>query len=146
MIKGAGWLITLFGAAHTLGALTVMKAAGHAGTWFSGALWRDDLAAMSPANSAFWLSAASFGVPLVLVGLTVLWLERRGITPPLFLAWALGIWTLLIAAVLLFTPWPILLVATALLLAGIRRGEPAPPRDATGPAQGVRGISRPDAA
>ncbi|KFZ82144.1 hypothetical protein ED92_18205 [Amycolatopsis sp. MJM2582] len=146
MIKWAGWLITLFGAAHTLGALTVMKAAGHAGTWFSGALWHDDLAAMSPANSAFWLSAASFGVPLVLVGLTVLWLERRGITPPLFLAWALGIWTLLIAVVLLFTPWPILLVATALLLAGIRRSEPAPPRDATGPDQLVRGISGPDAA
>ncbi|AGM07371.1 DUF6463 family protein [Amycolatopsis keratiniphila] len=146
MIKWAGWLITFFGTAHTLGALTVMKAAGHAGTWFSGGLWRDDLAAMSPANSAFWLSAASFGVPLVLVGLTVLWLERRGITPPVFLAWALGIWTLLIAAVLLFTPWPILLVATALLFAGIRRGEPAPPRGATGPDHVVRGISRPDAA
>ncbi|EME55158.1 DUF6463 family protein [Amycolatopsis decaplanina] len=146
MIKWAGWLITLFGAAHTLGALTVMKAAGHAGTWFSGTLWRDDLSAMSPANSAFWLSAASFGVPLVLVGLTVLWLDRRGITPPRFIAWALGIWTLLIATVLLFTPWPILLVATVLLLAGIRRADPAPPRSATGPDQGFRGISRPDAA
>ncbi|MFF3346687.1 hypothetical protein ACFYW5_15445, partial [Streptomyces sp. NPDC002779] len=36
MIKWAGWIITLCGAAHTLGALTVEKAAQHAGTWFSG--------------------------------------------------------------------------------------------------------------
>lgn len=123
MIKWAGRLITFFGAAHTLGALVVLGAASHVGTWFSGALWTDDLAAMSPANSAFWLSFASFGVPLVVVGLTVLWLDRRGITPPVFLAWVLGIWTLGLAAVLLFTPWPILLTGTILLLAGIRRAE-----------------------
>lgn len=71
MIGWAGRLILLYGAAHTLGALTVEGAARHAGAWFSGALWWDDLAAMSPANSALWLSLGSFGVPLVLVGLTV---------------------------------------------------------------------------
>ncbi|MCK2236280.1 MULTISPECIES: DUF6463 family protein [unclassified Crossiella] len=126
MIKWAGWLITLFGAAHTLGALTVKGAALHAGAWFSGELWRDDLAGMSPANSAYWLSVASFGVPLIVVGLTVLWLDRRGITPPPFIAWVLGIWTLFIAVVLVLTPWPILLVANILLLAGTRRAAAFP--------------------
>jgi hypothetical protein len=121
MIKWAGWLITLFGAAHTLGALTAEGAAHHAGAWFSGALWGDDLANMSPANSAYWLSLASFGVPLIVVGLTVLWLDRRGLTPPPFIAWTLGIWTLVDAWVLLFTPWPLLLLANVLLLAGARR-------------------------
>ncbi|WP_330231426.1 DUF6463 family protein [Nocardia sp. NBC_00508] len=121
MIKWAGWLITLFGAAHTLGALTVEKAARHAGTWFSGGLWSDDLAAMSSANSAYWLSLASFGVPLVVVGVMVLWLERRGIAPPTFVAWTLGVWTVGGAAVLMFTPWPILLLASVLLLVGSRR-------------------------
>ncbi|QUH05121.1 hypothetical protein HUO13_33980 [Saccharopolyspora erythraea] len=121
MIKWAGWLITLFGAAHTLGALTVKSAALHAGTWFSGALWRDDLADMSAANSAYWLSLASFGPPLIVVGLTVLWLNHRRITPPPFIAWTLGIWTLSGAVVLLLTPWPILLLANILLLVGIRR-------------------------
>ena len=121
MIKWAGWLIVLFGAAHTLGALTVLGAARHAGTWFSGGLWRDDLADMSPANSALWLSLDSFGVPLIVVGLVVLWLDRRGITPPPFIAWVLGAWTVLDAVILALTPWPIMLVAVGLLLAGARR-------------------------
>ncbi|WP_433474195.1 DUF6463 family protein [Spirillospora sp. CA-142024] len=121
MVKWAGWLITLFGAAHTLLALTLEKAASHAGTWFSGGLRGDDLTAMSPANSAYWLSLASFGVPLFVVGLTVLWLDRHHITPPPFIAWTLGTWTVVGAVVLVFTPWPILLLANILLLAGARR-------------------------
>ena len=120
MIKWAGWLIVFFGAAHTLGALTVLGAARHARTWFSGGLWQDDLANMSPANSALWLSLDSFGVPLIVVGLVVLWLDRRGITPPPFIAWVLGIWTVLDAVILVLTPWPIMLVAVGLLLAGAR--------------------------
>ncbi|MFI6906163.1 DUF6463 family protein [Nonomuraea sp. NPDC050394] len=126
MIKWAGWLIILFGAAHTVGALTVEKAASHAGTWFSGGLWADDLSAMSPANSAHWLSVASFGVPLVVAGLLVLWLERRRVTPPPFIAWMLGVWTLVGAMALLTSPWPILLLANVLLPLGARRDSPAP--------------------
>ncbi|WP_228802447.1 DUF6463 family protein, partial [Nocardia farcinica] len=111
MITWAGRLIVLFGAAHTILALTLMRAASHAGDWFSGALWRDDLADMSPANSALWLSLNSFGIPLVLVGLTVLWLDRRGITPPRFLAWVLSLWTAQCAVILILTPWPIMAVS-----------------------------------
>ncbi|WP_438296115.1 DUF6463 family protein [Streptomyces sp. HUAS TT7] len=126
MIKWAGWIITLFGTAHTLLALTVEKAGRHAGTWFSGGLWSEDLADMSPAGSAYWLSLESFGPPLVLVGLMVLWLDRRGITPPAFIAWALGSWSVVDAVVLPFTPWPLIALACALLLIGARRDNPAP--------------------
>ena len=121
MIKWGGWIMVLYGTAHTLGALTVEGAASHAGAWFSGELWHEDLSAMSPANSALWLSLSSFGPPLILLGLTVLWLDRRGITPPTFIAWTLLVLTLLDAVIALFTPWPILLVATVLLLLGARR-------------------------
>ncbi|MGW0531185.1 DUF6463 family protein [Streptomyces sp. NPDC003032] len=121
MIKWAGRLIVFYGAAHTIGALTVEGAADHAGAWFGGKLWHDELSAMGPANSAYWLSLGSFGVPLVVVGLMVLWLERRGITPPSFIAWTLGLWTVADAVILLLTPWPVLLVASGLLLAGARR-------------------------
>lgn len=124
MIRSAGWLMVFYGSAHTLGALTVEGAAGHAGAWFSGALWHDDLSAMSPANSAYWLSVASGGVPLVVIGLTVLWLHRRGIAPPPFIPWVLGLWTAVDAVVMLFTPWPILLLANVLLLVGTRRPVP----------------------
>jgi hypothetical protein len=121
MIRWAGRLMVFYGAAHTLGALIVEGAADHMDAWFSGELWRDDLADMSQANSAYWLSLASFGIPLILLGLTVMWLDRRGITPPSFIAWALGIWTIVDAVVLMLTPWPIMLLATILLLAGSRR-------------------------
>jgi Family of unknown function (DUF6463) len=128
MIKGAGWLIVVYGTAHTIGALTVEGAARHAGAWFGGELWGADLATMSPAMSAYWLSLNSFGPPLVLIGLTVLWLARRRITPPRFLAWALAVWVLV--GVVVIGPGIgqdlILLVACGLLLAGIRRAGAVP--------------------
>ncbi|GGS23317.1 hypothetical protein GCM10010252_73080 [Streptomyces aureoverticillatus] len=139
MIKWAGWLIALFGAAHTLLALTAEGAARHAGAWFSGELWGDDLGAMSSESSAYWLSLASFGVPLVVVGLTVLWLDRQGMVPPPFIAWTLGIWTVVGAVILLPTPWPILLLANVLLLVGARRAThrdtSVPTADTTRPPQ-----------
>ncbi|MFI5524466.1 DUF6463 family protein [Streptomyces platensis] len=135
MIKWAGWLLVFLGAAHTLLALTLEGAARHAGEWFSGALWHEGFSDMSPANSALWLSLESFGPPLVVVGLIVLWLDRRGITPPPFIAWALGMWSLVGAVILITTPWPIGLLACILLWAGGRRAagraHPAPQADAT---------------
>ncbi|WP_435240922.1 DUF6463 family protein [Streptomyces cucumeris] len=123
MIKWAGWIITLCGTAHTIGALTVQKAARHAGEWFSGGLWDEDLAELSPAGGAYWLSLASFGIPLILIGLTVLWLDRRDITPPAFIAWTLAAWTAVDAVVLPFTPWPLFALACALLLIGAHRAD-----------------------
>lgn len=137
MIKWAGRLVVLYGAAHTIGALTAEGAARHARTWFSAELWGDDLADMSPAMSAYWLSVNSFGPPLILIGLTVLWLDRRGITPPSFLAWSFVAW--IVVNVLVAGPGVgqdlILLVAAGLLLVGARRARsdshPAPHAHAT---------------
>lgn len=125
MIKGAGWLIVLYASAHTVGALTVEGAAGHAEAWFSGELWGDDLSTMSPAMSAYWLSVNSFGPPLLVIGLTVLWLDRRGITPPPFIAWSMATWIAIGA--LVAGPGAgqdlILLVAAGLLLVGAHRAK-----------------------
>jgi hypothetical protein len=118
MIRCAGWMIVFYGAAHTLLALFMLDAIRYAGDWYSGALWHDDLANMGPANSALWLSIDSFGPPLVLVGVIVLWLNQRGITPPSFIAWSLLAWNAIDAPILLFTPWPIILCAAVLLLVG----------------------------
>ncbi|QIS21477.1 DUF6463 family protein [Nocardia terpenica] len=134
MIKWAGWIIVLFGTAHTVSALTLEGAARHAGTWFSGGLWGDDFAAMSPADSAYWLSLSSFGIPLVLLGLTILWLDRQGIAVPRFLPWALGIWTVVDMVVLEPTPAPIMLLASVLLLLGASRAtRPSRPRTSPAP-------------
>ncbi len=126
MITWAGRLLVLYGAAHTIGAFAVEGAARHAGAWFRGELWGADLSAMSQPTSAYWLSVTSFGPPLILIGLTVLWLDRRGTTPPRFIAWALGAWTLL--DIVLAGPGGgqglIMLLAVVLLLAGARRNHP----------------------
>ena len=34
----------------------------------------------------------------------VLWMNRRGITPPPFVAWTLGAWTMVDAVIVLLTP------------------------------------------
>jgi hypothetical protein len=128
MIKWAGRLIVLYGAAHMLGALFAEGAARHAGAWFSGKLWGEDLSTMSPAMSAYWLTVNSFGPPLILTGLTVLWMDRRDITPPPFIAWSLGAWV--VVGTVVAGPGIgqdlILLAASGLLMAGARRAKSAP--------------------
>jgi hypothetical protein len=114
-----------YGLAHMIGALAVEGAARHAGAWFSGQLWHEEFSNMGPANSALWFSLDSFGPPLTLIGLIILWMDRRGIVPPQFVAWTLGAWTLVDGIILLLTPWPILMAANLLLLAGIRRAKSA---------------------
>jgi hypothetical protein len=123
MNKWAGSLITLYGAAHTLGALFVLGAARHAGTWASGELWAEELTDMSPAMSAYWLSVNSFGPPLILIGVIVLWLDRHAIMPPQFIAWTLLVWT--VVDTVLSGPgvgqWLIPLVGAGLLLLAAHR-------------------------
>ncbi len=125
MIKWAGGLIVFYGTAHTLGALTFEGAASHWEAWFSRELASQDLSDMSPAMSAYWLSVNSFGPPLILLGLTVLWMTRRRITPPAFIGWSMIGW--LIVGTAISGPGIgqdlILLVASGLLLAGVRRSK-----------------------
>lgn len=118
--------------------MTAEGAAGHADAWFSGELWGEELSDMSPAMSAYWLSVNSFGPPVILIGLTVLWLTHRGITPPSFIAWSLGTWV--VVDTLLSGPGVgqglIILVASGLLLAGARRARrPQQAEDAATPSR-----------
>ncbi len=120
MVKWAGWIITLAGIGHTLGSL-VEAAPDHAGTWFNGGWNLGDYPEMSDATVAWWYSVFSFGPPLLLIGLTVLWLDRRGMTPPPFIAWAVVAWVVVGFVVGGPSPLLVLLVAAGLLLAGARR-------------------------
>lgn len=132
MIKWAGRIIVLCGVAHLLGALW-MTAPRYAEGWFSWALWEEQnrgFVEMTHTTAAFWFTVYCFSVPLILVGLTVLWLDRRGITPPTFIAWTVAAWTLVGEVLSGPSPLVLLLVATGLLLAGARRSagrdEPVP--------------------
>lgn len=123
MIKWAGGLIVLCGLGHTIGAL-VETAPRHAAGWFSWALWEphnNDPLAMSHTTAAFWYSVYSFGLPLLLIGVIVLWLDRRGITPPPFIAWSVAAWTVVGTVLSGLSPLLFLLIAAVLLLIGARR-------------------------
>ncbi|MCP2317949.1 hypothetical protein APR12_003302 [Nocardia amikacinitolerans] len=121
MIKWAGWLIVLFpGIGHTAGAL-VEAAPDHAEAWSDGEGWKADATAMNYAEAALWYTVFSFGVPFLVIGLLVLWLVRRGITPPAFVAWIVAGWTLVTVAVGGPSPLVVLLVAAGLSLVGSRR-------------------------
>ncbi|MFD8087235.1 DUF6463 family protein [Kitasatospora sp. NPDC059722] len=120
IITWAGWLLVVFGTAHTVLALTKEHAASHIGEWLGGELWGASLSEMSPAGSAYWLTVDSFAPPFVIIGLTILWLNRRGIAPPPFIAWALLTWTVAGAALAGFAP-PLDLAAEILLLVAARR-------------------------
>lgn len=123
MIKWAGRIIALCGIAHLLGALW-MTAPRYAEGWFGLALWEAqnrNLVEMSHPTAAFWFTVYCFSVPLILVGLTVLWLDRRGVTPPTFIAWTVAAWTLVGEVLSGPSPLVLLLLAAGLLLAGARR-------------------------
>lgn len=137
MVEWAGWIITLAGTGHTLGSL-VEAAPEHAGTWFGG--WNlGDYPDMSDATVAWWYSVFSFGPPLLLVGLTVLWLNRRGMRPPLFVPRAMALWVVVGLVVDGPSPLLILLVAAGLLLADARR---ARRRENTSPRAGTASGAR----
>lgn len=126
MIKWSGWLITLCGIGHTTGAL-VQTAPHYARDWFGWHLWRyHDPLAMTHPTAAFWYTAYSFGPPLLAIGLLVLWLDRRGITPPAFLAWGIAAWTLITATLSGPSPLLLLLIVALLLLIAARRARHAP--------------------
>lgn len=120
MIKLGSGLLVVGGVAH-IGITLAETASRHAGAWFGRELWGTaDLTALSAANGAFWISIGSWAVPQTLLGLTLLWLDRRGVVPPSFVAWGLGGYALALG---LYSPQATAFgaVVVALLLLGARR-------------------------
>lgn len=124
MITWAGRILVFLGALHS--SLALALSSRYFSDWMSLRLWIDDwdVRALPPAVGAFMFGPGSFGLPLVLVGLLVIWMDRRGITPPDFLAWTLLVWTVL-CTVVTPAPWVLAGIAAVLLLLGARRSTSA---------------------
>lgn len=130
MIKWAGRIFVFLGIGHTVLTLALV-APDNAAAWFSADLWSLDEGVIptDAAMSTYWLSIASFSVPLMVLGLAVLWADRRGLVPPAYLGWILLVWTALNTVILLPTPWILGVAASVLYLVGTRRAarlEPGP--------------------
>ena len=120
-VKWAGRVLVGFGAGHLIGAFA-LTVRDHAHRWFSAQLWRPEegILDMSPAMAAFWLTTGSLGAPLIVLGVLVLWLGRRGMTPPPSVAWMLVAWSLVAAVIVEPAPWLFITLAGGLLLAAAR--------------------------
>lgn len=125
MVRWAGRILVVLGAGHMLLGL-ILTVPKHAGAWMSLQLWSPDegVLDMSPAMAAFWLTMGSLGVPLVVIGMLVLWLDRRGVVPPAFIAWTLGGWSIVMGWFVEPAPWVLIWVAVGLLVVGGRRAAP----------------------
>ncbi|MET7615984.1 DUF6463 family protein [Streptomyces sp. NPDC005408] len=124
----------------------------HFDDWFSGALWglsRDEFVQPSGANGAFWLVVASFAVPLLLLGVLITQLAKRGIGIPQSTGWGLGLWCIVGALILEPAPLALGLVPAVLLILDARRTaaerEPAPTSSPSEPTPRVpeRGTATP---
>ncbi|GAA3038740.1 hypothetical protein GCM10020000_16210 [Streptomyces olivoverticillatus] len=118
MIKWASRLLAFIGAVHLLVGLLLSRT--YFGDWLFFRLWGHWWEDTRAAN-AFWGSPAGFGLPLFVIGLLVTWMDRRGITPPVFLPWVVLPWTVVCTVSVEPSPAPLATAASVLLLVGVRR-------------------------
>lgn len=133
----AGRLITLLGAGHTIGALILTR--GFVDDWLAGDLWDSslDLGAPQPILGAFFVSVASFGIPLLLVGWAITRMGHHNLIPPPLLTCTLALW--ITACDLLGGPSPLLLAwlsILTLLIAAHRKARTATRSSRTPPHPG----------
>ncbi len=105
----------------------------------SGALWTTDhtllpVAARDPAllqaEHAFWSTIGSAGIPVLVLGLVILWIDRSGLRVPAAPSALLVIWSAVGTALMQPSGFPLVLLASALLLiASLRRQETTPGTD-----------------
>lgn len=68
-------------------------------------------------SEAFWVAPGSFGVPVLLLGASVLWATRRGLRVPAPFGWAMTAWGALLVALLPASPaWALLVVGLLLVV------------------------------
>lgn len=128
MFRTGAIALIVLGAIHIV--VLGIDAAGYAGGWLGGMLWTwdhwwpviDQPLDLVRSGFAFWSTVASCAVPMILVGVLLLWIDSHGLALPRAAMVALALWALM--AVLLMPPSGFVLVAAAslALLFGRPRG------------------------
>ncbi|HEX2130929.1 MAG TPA: DUF6463 family protein [Actinophytocola sp.] len=125
----AGRLIVLVSAMHLL--FFLVRSLEFVPDWASGVLWAapsmDE--PMPQAQGFFFQLLGSFAVPLLLVGLLLWRSATEGRALPGYVTWVVAGWSLVCALVMPPSGFPLLVVASVLLVLA-RRAAPHPRRDA----------------
>lgn len=131
MLKYSIYGLTAVGIAHlfVLGGDALIQAPG----WLGGALWTRDHwgppADQRPgpilSGFAFWSTVGSFAIPLIVLGLLLLWMTRRGIVVPRFVGLALLGWGTAATLIMLPSGFPPLVLVLIGLCFGVRGGTKA---------------------
>ncbi|KJY30292.1 MULTISPECIES: DUF6463 family protein [unclassified Streptomyces] len=122
MSRWAGRILVVMGVGHLV--VLGVQNAEYLDEWFGGALWglpRGEFVHPGGANGAFWIVIGSFAVPLLLLGLLVDHLARRGVAVPQSVGWGLAAWCLVGSTILQPTPLLLGLVPALLLIRSTRR-------------------------
>ncbi len=126
-VAGAGFV--LIGLLHM--ALFGREAWPQAAAVLSGALWTADHtlrppaardAALLQAEQAFWSTIGSAGMPVLVLGLIILWIDRSGLRVPAAPSVLLVIWSAAGTALMQPSGFPLVLLASVLLLGASLRG------------------------
>lgn len=127
MVKSSGIALIVLGAVHmvTIGIDALAFAPG----WLGLGLWTTGhwlpFAAQPPdllaSNAAFWATLGSCAVPSIILGALIVKMTRDGIPVPQFVGWSLFLWLGLCTLLLEPSGFPLGLIISLALLAGIRR-------------------------
>ncbi|MBK4216054.1 hypothetical protein JJJ17_08965 [Paracoccus caeni] len=129
MFRIGAWLLIVTCILHLT--LFAIEAGPFLAGWLGGLFWTmehwqpltQQSEAMILNGMAFWLWPGSLALPTLLLGLLLLWLDRRGQLLPRFPVVILALWALLLTAIMPNSGFPLVLIASGLMLLGKpRRG------------------------
>jgi hypothetical protein len=137
LTQAGGWVALAFGAVHII----VAPLEGRSRDLWSevvGEGWWNTFTLDEPTTLAefdraerFWVTLGSWGVPLLVLGLYIVWSTRQGHRVPAWLGWIILAWGLIFATALPASPgWVLPVIGGLIVLGDRRRSRAAPLRSA----------------
>lgn len=124
LTKAAGWIAAAFGALHLFFAAVVDRRDTWADAigegWWNTFQLDPTTAAEFERSEAFWLTAGSLAVPMLVLGLYVVWSANERHRVPEWIGWIVGTWGLIAATTLPASPAWALPVIGGLIVFGDR--------------------------
>ena len=127
LTKAAGWILTVFGAAHVVVAplesrsRDIWSLVADEGWWNTFTLDESTTLAQFERSETFWVTLGSFGVPLLVLGCYTVWSTYQGHRVPGWIGWILLAWALPFVTALPASPGWALAASGALIVLGDRR-------------------------